>query len=191
MLRAAVDAADVRPDLRIRARAQAISAASTLMVIVYVGFVSGRRPRGLLSLPIDDGQNVRAAMVLTAVWFAMFALPLLISAPAQALAAGRKAHGRVLGGVSPASGRTSASEWRRDRNVVYYLIASAVFRDGLTGVFTFGAVLGVQVYGISAGRCAAVRGGRQRGRRGRRRARRSRSTTGSARSRSSSSRSPR
>jgi UMF1 family MFS transporter len=41
-------------------------------------------------------------------------------------------------------------EWHRDRNVVYYLIASAVFRDGLTGVFTFGAVLGVNVYGISS-----------------------------------------
>ena len=35
-------------------------------------------------------------------------------------------------------------------NVVYYLLASAVFRDGLAGVFTFGAVLGVSVYGISA-----------------------------------------
>ena len=41
-------------------------------------------------------------------------------------------------------------EWRRDRNFVYYLLASAVFRDGLGGVFTFGAVLGVTVYGISA-----------------------------------------
>ena len=40
-------------------------------------------------------------------------------------------------------------EWRRDRNVVYYLLASAVFRDGLAGVFAFGAVLGVNVYGIS------------------------------------------
>ncbi|MDT7762629.1 MAG: transporter, family, partial [Mycobacterium sp.] len=41
-------------------------------------------------------------------------------------------------------------EWRRDHNVVYYLLASAVFRDGLAGVFAFGAVLGVNVYGISA-----------------------------------------
>jgi UMF1 family MFS transporter len=41
------------------------------------------------------------------------------------------------------------SEWRRDHNVVYYLIASAIFRDGLTGIFAFGAVLGVNVYGIS------------------------------------------
>ncbi|WP_254427647.1 MFS transporter, partial [Mycolicibacterium conceptionense] len=38
---------------------------------------------------------------------------------------------------------------QRDHNVVYYLVASAVFRDGLAGVFAFGAVLGVNVYGIS------------------------------------------
>jgi len=42
-----------------------------------------------------------------------------------------------------------SDEWRRDRHIVYYLLASAVFRDGLAGVFTFGALLGVSVYGIS------------------------------------------
>jgi UMF1 family MFS transporter len=40
-------------------------------------------------------------------------------------------------------------EWHRDRNLVYYLLAAAVFRDGLAGVFTFGGVLGVNAYGIS------------------------------------------
>jgi UMF1 family MFS transporter len=41
-------------------------------------------------------------------------------------------------------------------------LASAVFRDGLTGVFSFGAVLGVTVYGVSPadvllfGVCACV-----------------------------------
>jgi UMF1 family MFS transporter len=32
---------------------------------------------------------------------------------------------------------------------VYFLLAAAVFRDGLAGLFTFGGVLGVNVYGIS------------------------------------------
>ncbi len=39
--------------------------------------------------------------------------------------------------------------WQRDRNLVYFLAASALFRDGLTAIFAFGAVLGVNVYGIS------------------------------------------
>lgn len=42
------------------------------------------------------------------------------------------------------------AEWHRDRHLVYFLVASAVYRDGLVGVFAFGAVLGVNVYGISS-----------------------------------------
>lgn len=40
------------------------------------------------------------------------------------------------------------SEWRRDRNLVRYLMASALYRDGLVGIFVFGPVLGVTVYGV-------------------------------------------
>jgi UMF1 family MFS transporter len=43
------------------------------------------------------------------------------------------------------------AEWRRDPNLVRFLAASAIFRDGLVGVFTFGAVVGVTAYGVSAG----------------------------------------
>lgn len=122
-----------------------------LLLTVYAGFISGDGPmRGLLGIPISDGQNVRAAMLLTAVWMAAFALPVLIAPPPPldieyparpstgVLGAYRKLWSDLVG------------EWRRDRNFVYYLVASAVFRDGLTGVFTFGAILGVNVYGISA-----------------------------------------
>ncbi|HWV26609.1 MAG TPA: MFS transporter, partial [Aeromicrobium sp.] len=36
--------------------------------------------------------------------------------------------------------------WREDRATAKFLIASALFRDGLAGVFTFGAVIAVSVY---------------------------------------------
>jgi UMF1 family MFS transporter len=119
-----------------------------LLLIVYVGFVHGDGDtRGLLGLAAADGQHVRAAMLLAAAWFTLFALPLLVSV-------------RSAGPVEaePVSGFLGAyrrlwdevkREWRRDHNVVYYLLASAVFRDGLTGIFAFGAVLGVTVYGVS------------------------------------------
>ncbi|SDD57260.1 MFS transporter, UMF1 family [Mycolicibacterium neoaurum] len=116
-----------------------------LLLIVYALFISG--DGGLLGLPTDDGQNVRAAMLLTAAWFVVFALPLVFKGPNPPADAAHRPIGII------ASYRKLwhevRSEWRRDRNVVYYLVASAVFRDGLTGVFTFGAVLGVNVYGIS------------------------------------------
>jgi MFS transporter, UMF1 family len=121
-----------------------------LLVVVYGGFITGDGPTvGVLDLPTADGQNVRAAMLVTAAWMAAFAMPVLIApAPAELEPAERSSTG-VLGAYRKLWADL-AVEWRRDRNVVYYLLASAVFRDGLAGVFTFGAVLGVTVYGISA-----------------------------------------
>ncbi|OBH17817.1 MFS transporter [Mycolicibacter sinensis] len=123
-----------------------------LLLVVYLGFIAGSGPtRGLLGLPVEGGQNVRAAMWLTAAWLAMFALPLLLSAHRLA-GSGEPPPPRVglLGGYRQLW-RDISAEWHRDRNLVFYLVASAIFRDGLAGVFAFGAVLGVNVYGISTG----------------------------------------
>ena len=99
-------------------------------------------------------------MLLTAAWFALFALPLLLTArdPGR----GRRPPRRRLPRRLRTLWAEVKGEWRRDHNIVYYLLASAVFRDGLTGVFAFGAVLGVTVYGVSQanvllfGICACV-----------------------------------
>ncbi|HEX5143424.1 MAG TPA: MFS transporter [Mycobacterium sp.] len=121
-----------------------------LLIIVYFGFIMGDGPtRGLLGISTDDGHNVRAAMLVTAAWFALLALPLLLTAHRIAPPAdGAPTRIGLLGSYRTVWVDLQA-EWRRDRNLVYYLIASAIFRDGLVGVFTFGAVLGVKVYGLS------------------------------------------
>jgi UMF1 family MFS transporter len=132
-----------------------------LLLILYLGFINGDGDtRGLLGLAVADGQHVRAAMVLAAAWFALFALPLLISVRTPAPVDRRPIVGFL--GAYRALWDEVKGEWRRDHNVVYYLLASAVFRDGLTGIFAFGAVLGVTVYGVSQadilvfGVCACV-----------------------------------
>ena len=121
-----------------------------LLLVVYAGFIGGDGPTaGLLDVPTADGQNTRAAMLVTAAWMAAFAMPVLIAAPPPAdIEPPARSSTGVLGAYRKLWSDLVA-EWRRDRNVVYYLLASAVFRDGLAGVFTFGAVLGVTVYGIS------------------------------------------
>lgn len=132
-----------------------------LLLTLYVGFIQGDGDtRGLLGLAVADGQYVRVAMLVAAAWLVLFACPLLLSlrTPAaidrRAVVEFRSAYRALWHDVK--------AEWRRDHNVVYYLLASAVFRDGLTGVFTFGAVLGVTVYGISQadvlvfGVCASI-----------------------------------
>jgi len=140
-----------------------------LLLLAYFGFVSGAGDhRGLLGLPAADGQNVRVAMLFHGG---------LVSGCSRCRCSSRcpvrnrdRRSGARWWDSSPdidGCGPRSRAEWRRDRNIIYYLIASAVFRDGLTGVFTFGGVLGVGVYGVLAGRRVVVRGERQRRRRGR------------------------
>ena len=122
-----------------------------LLLLVYLGFISGTGPvRGLLRVPVHDGLYVRAAMLLTAAWFALLALPLLFVAH-RLPDSGETSHPvSMLGGYRKLWAEVSA-EWRRNRNLVYFLGASALFRDGLAAIFGFGAVLGVNVYGLSQG----------------------------------------
>lgn len=121
-----------------------------LLLIVYLAVIAGDgEDRGLLGIPAADGQNVRAAMLLAAVWFAIFALPIFIAVPSPPQIPGDPRDDVGILGAYRKLWHEIAGEWHRDRNVVYYLFASAVFRDALTGIFTFGAVLGVSAYGIS------------------------------------------
>lgn len=117
-----------------------------LLLLCYVGFVAGEGDtRGMLGIPIEGGLNIRLVALFAAVWFALAALPVLFKVP-EIAPSGEKA------GTIPDSYRRLVRElkelWRTDRRSVRFLIASAVFRDGLAGAFTYGAILGVSVYGL-------------------------------------------
>ena len=120
-----------------------------LLLLVYFGFISGKGDeRGLLHMPVHDGLYVRTAMLLAAAWLAFLALPLLLVAHRLPGANQVSHQTSILGGYRKLWREVSA-EWQRDRNLVFFLVASALFRDGLAAIFAFGAVLGVNVYGIS------------------------------------------
>ncbi|MET0449064.1 MAG: MFS transporter [Aeromicrobium sp.] len=117
-----------------------------LLVIVYVGLIAG--DGGVLGVSTDNGLNIRWVAVIAAVWFLAFSLPVLFAVP------------ELPKGASPVpfagfveSYRVLFAEigtmWREDRTTVWFLIASALYRDGLAGVFTFGAVIAVSVYGFT------------------------------------------
>lgn len=124
-----------------------------LLLLIYTGFIagSGSGPgavRGLLRVPVADGLYVREAMLAAAAWLAVLALPLLLVAHRLPDTGEVYQPTTMLGGYRKLWSEISA-EWKRDRNLVYFLGASALFRDGLAAIFAFGAVLGVNVYGIS------------------------------------------
>ena len=122
-----------------------------LLLICYVGFIAGDGDtRGLLGITTDDGMNIRLVAILAAVWFAVSALPVLLFVPEvpQTVAEPEAAKVGFIGSYRVLF-RDIRELWADDRRTVYFLVASALFRDGLAGVFTFGAVLAVNVYGIA------------------------------------------
>lgn len=114
-----------------------------LLLICFFGFISG--DGGLLGLSTDDGLNVRLVAILAAVWFAVFAIPVLRAVPELPAAASPVERTSFFDSYR-VLGRELRTMWREDRGTAKFLIASALFRDGLAGVFTFGAVIAVSVY---------------------------------------------
>ncbi|WP_147108916.1 MFS transporter [Nesterenkonia populi] len=117
-----------------------------LLLIVYVGLIAGEPPHWF-GLGEEDAVNIRAVALLAAGWHLVFALPLLLTKLPTA------DQDQVEERVSVAESyrrlfRVLAGLWREDRNTLWFLLSSAIYRDGLSAVFTWGAVLGVHVYQI-------------------------------------------
>lgn len=121
---------------------------------VLFGFISP----GFLGLPTHEALNVRAVALFCALWCAALAVPLVV-------ALWRRERGTAQGpGEGPARTRVPraglveayreiaamvADLWRKDRTALFFLMASAVFRDGLSGIFTFGGVIAAGTFGFS------------------------------------------
>ncbi|RWZ53030.1 MFS transporter [Labedella phragmitis] len=119
-----------------------------LLLIVYFGFISPEV--GLFGVTGDDGMDVRVSMLVSAAWFGLFALPVFFAVPEYQ---GRGARRERVGFLASYGrlGTSIARLWRTNRPLLGFLAASAVFRDGLAGVFTFGGVLAAGTFGFSAG----------------------------------------
>lgn len=119
-----------------------------LLLIVYFGFISP--DVGLFGITSENGMDIRVTVLISALWFGIFAVPVLLSVP-EYRGVGVKRE-RVSFFASYARlGRDIAKLWRESRQTVWFLLASAVFRDGLAGVFTFGGVLAASAFGFSPG----------------------------------------
>lgn len=123
-----------------------------LLLICYVFFISsddGSTVAGLFELTKEGGFNIRVVALFAAAWLLLFGMPVLFAVPELPPTAA----GQRLGLVDSYRKlfRDVAHLYRRQRHTVLFLIASALFRDGLAGVFTFGAVLAVTVYGFDPG----------------------------------------
>lgn len=122
-----------------------------LLLICYFGFVAGEGDtRGFLNVTTENGMNIRVIALVSAVWFLVFALPLFFAVPEVPLNTNAVAEKLPVSESYQRVWHDVKSMWREDRDTLNFLIASAFFRDGLAGVFAFGAILAVSVYEIDA-----------------------------------------
>ena len=118
------------------------------IVVLLAAFVLFISPEvGLFGVTSEEGLRYRVLVLVVAVWFTIFAIPVLVTVP--------EVPPTQTGQISfIASYKKLITDiralYRSDRQVVWFLLASAVYRDGLAAVFSFGAVLAVSVYGLTA-----------------------------------------
>jgi MFS transporter, UMF1 family len=123
-----------------------------LLLVLFIFPIASPGAGGILRIPngIDGGAlDVRLAVLASAGWFLVFALPLMLRVPelpptgAVPRRVGIVESYRILFRTIRRIGRTAP-------RTLLFLIASAVFRDGLSGVFTFGAIIASSVFGFTA-----------------------------------------
>jgi UMF1 family MFS transporter len=115
-----------------------------LLCISLFGFIL---PGTVFGFEAADSLSVRITFLFSAVWFALFSIPLFRRVPE----------------IEPKENRKKETLWdsyiklwgqlqslrRQAPDTFKFLISSAIYRDGLAGVFTFGAVLGTLAFGFS------------------------------------------
>lgn len=113
--------------------------------LVLVGFMSP----GILGIPEDNSYNLRAVAVFSAVWALVFSLPLMLAVgkipTAPRIAEPKKS---IIDSYKDLFA-TIRRLYREAPTTLYFLLSSAVFRDGLNGVFTFGGILAANSFGFS------------------------------------------
>jgi UMF1 family MFS transporter len=119
-----------------------------LLLVLFVGFINPEV--GWFGVTGEGGVNIRVAVLVSALWFGAFAIPVLLAVPDPPDAgAGARRRPGIL-----ESYRKIVTDvrdlWRTSRGTVLFLLSSAVYRDGLAGVFTFGAVIASGTFGFSA-----------------------------------------
>jgi MFS transporter, UMF1 family len=115
-----------------------------LLLISLVGFVQAEVP--WFGVPTEDALNVRAVFLFSAVWLIVFSIPLFLTVPEVKAKEGATKESIIESyfklWAQLKSLRKQAPETFK------FLISSAIYRDGLSGVFAFGGALGSLAFGF-------------------------------------------
>ncbi|MDN3311389.1 MFS transporter [Microbacterium oryzae] len=113
------------------------------LVIVIVFYASG-----WFGLPDEDGLPFRIIAIGCALWAVVFAIPIFLKVPEPSLGRPERRVGFLRSYALLVRDVTGLYRSPATRPTFWFLLSSAVFRDGLAGVFTFGAVIAANVFGF-------------------------------------------
>ncbi|MFV0534844.1 MAG: MFS transporter [Cumulibacter sp.] len=120
-----------------------------IVVLLLLYFLLISPDVGLLGVTDENGMDIRVSMVICGVWTLLWTIPTFLNLKDRGT---DRVTERV--GILQSYRLLFASIgriWQGSRHTAYFLLASALFRDGLAGVFTFGAVIAARTYGFSDG----------------------------------------
>jgi MFS transporter, UMF1 family len=114
------------------------------LAVALLAFLLPAHP--LFGLDKGSAEQVRAAMLLTALWFALFSLPLFLFVPDRA-ATGRG----VIAAIREGLGQLMRTfrDLRHHANVARFLLAKMIYIDGLNTLFAFGGIYAAGSFGMS------------------------------------------
>ncbi|MGL5405491.1 MAG: MFS transporter [Propionibacteriaceae bacterium] len=125
-----------------------------IFILLLLNYAFIAPEHGLFGVSNNDATNIRASMVVCAVWILLFTLPTFLNLRDRTDKP--DAHYKKASPVGIIEsyrllGQSLLRLWKTSRHTVWFLLASALFRDGLAGVFAFGAVLAAGTFDFSGG----------------------------------------
>ena len=115
-----------------------------LLLVSLVGFIQTDTP--WFGIPTENALNVRSVFLFSAIWFIVFSIPLFLAVPEIP-----EKPNRVKESIIESYFKLWAqlkSLYKQAPETLKFLIASAIYRDGLSGVFAFGGALGSLAFGF-------------------------------------------
>ena len=117
----------------------------TALAITLFGFIGLGEIKPFIILPTENFEHIRITGPFIAAWFALFMLPLFLLTKDVEVKA-LKFWDALSEGLKQLA--TSAKNAGKHKNLITFLIASAIYRDGLVTLFAIGGVYAAGQFGM-------------------------------------------
>ncbi len=112
------------------------------LAVVLAGFV--QNPAPWFGLARDAAEHVRVVGPFTALWWALFAIPIFLFV--RETGTGIAVRDAIAGGLADL--KTTIAFLRARKDIAWFLLANMIYTDGLTTLFAFGAIYAAGTFGM-------------------------------------------